>query len=157
MNLVTPDTLRGLLAQETDRLLLTALTIEHASLAAPIRLVSDRVNMTRTAGTFIAFPFEIVLPDQRDDQLPMVELRLDNVDRAISAAIDALESEPTVTLEVVPAAAPNTLDAGPFVLTLRNVTYDALTIRGQLGFEDTLNEPFPEGTFTPKDFPGLFQ
>lgn len=156
-NLVSVGTMQALMAQQTDRVLLECLTIEHATLTTPVRLVRDRVNLVRAAGTFLAFPFEITFPDQRDDQLPSVELRLDNVDRTISAAIEALTSEPTVTVEVVPLDDPNTVEAGPFVLTLRNINYDASSIRGQLAFEDVLNEPFPEGTFTPKDFPGIFQ
>lgn len=156
-NLVSPATMQALMAQETDRVLLICLTLEHASLATPIRLVRDRADLLRAAGNFIGFGFDVALPDERDDQLPTVQLTIDNVDRSITAAIEALNSEPTVTMEVVPAEDPDTIEAGPFVLTLQSVTYDALSVRGQLGYEDVLNEPFPEGTFTPKDFPGLFQ
>jgi hypothetical protein len=148
--------LQAALAQETGQVFLTCLTISHATLPTPIRLVNDKVDLVRAAGTFIAFPFEIALPEQRDDQLPQVELVIDNVDRSISQAIRNLTSPPTITLEVVLASSPNTLESGPHTLTLLDVSYDAQEVRGRLGFEDVLNEPFPKDSFTPKDFPGLF-
>lgn len=148
--------LQAALAQETGEVFLSCLTIAHASLDTPIRLVSDTQDLVRANGTFLAFAFEVALPDQADDTLPRVVLRIDNVDRSITDAIAALASPPTITLEAVLASSPNTLEAGPFALTLKNVTYDALVVQGQLAFEDVLNEPFPKDAFTPAAFPGLF-
>ena len=41
-----------------------------------------------------------------------------------------------------------------FLLT--NIRYDAATISGTLKLETLEREPFPAGSFTPSQFPGLF-
>jgi len=96
------------------------------------------------------------LPAEFDDQLPTVQLQIDNVDRRIMEGVRALTSAPAVTLEVVLASAPDTVEAGPFAFTLKAADYDALVISGTLAFEDVLNEPYPQYAFTPGSFPGLF-
>ena len=105
---------------------------------------------------WIAAPFHITLPQDRDDELPHVQLTIDNITPDIIAAIRSLTSAPTITMDVVLARTPATIEAGPFEMTLRGVSYDAFTITGQLGFEDILNEPFPALAFTPRLFPGIF-
>lgn len=61
-----------------------------------------------------------------------------------------------VTLSLVMASTPDTIEAGPFTFNLREVEYDAEFVSGNLLFEDILNEPFPADSFTPARFPGLF-
>lgn len=148
--------LQAALAQETDQVFLACLVISHVDLATPIRLVNDAVNLARAAGTYLAFPFQFELPSQDESQLPAVRLLIDNVDRSIVQWIRTLSSPPTVTMDVVLASSPNTVEAGPFAMTLKSAPYDANQIQGELGFEDVLNEPFPKDSFTPSAFPGLF-
>lgn len=148
--------LQATFAQETGEVFLMCLTISGAGLAQPIRLVNDMQDLNRAAGLFQAFPFELALPQDLEDQLPQVRLSVDNVDRQIVRAVRALTAPPTVTLEVVLASSPDTVEAGPFAMTLRLADYDAGTVSGMLGYEDMLNEPFPKDTFTPNNSPGLF-
>jgi hypothetical protein len=148
--------LQAVLAHQTEKVFLACLTITHADLALPIRVVNDGQDLVRTEGVFTAYPFEVPMPDSDSQKPPQVRLRIDNVDRSITAALRALSSKPTVTLEVVLADSPNTIEAGPFPFTLQLASYDALVVEGTLGFEDVLNEPFPKDSFTPKLFPGLF-
>jgi hypothetical protein len=146
----------ALYAQETDQALLPLLTISHADLTQPIRLVADGQNQTSRGNTFIAYPFSIDIPDETGDQPPTPRLTIDNVAEDILVAIRALSSAPTITLEVVLSGSLDTVEAGPFALSLLSVDYDALTITGQLGSEDMLNESFPGDAYTPANFPGLF-
>jgi hypothetical protein len=148
--------LQAVLAQQTGEVFLACLTITHPELATPIRIVNDRQNLMRAAGTYIAFPFECPMPDSDDQKLPQVEIRIDNVDRSITSALRGLAGKPTVTLEIVLADSPDTVEAGPFPFSLFDATYSALVVQGRLAFEDMLNEPFPKDSFTPSLFPGLF-
>ena len=61
-----------------------------------------------------------------------------------------------VALEVVLAASPDTVEAGPFNMTLVSAEYDAFVVTGELAFEDVLNEPFPGHSYIPSEYPGLF-
>jgi hypothetical protein len=148
---------QAIYAQQTDKVFLALLTISHSDLAGPIRVVNDLVNLTSRGDHYLAFPFQIVLPEERDDQLGQVQLSIDNVDRTIVEAVRTISSPASIRLEIVIADQPDTVEAGPFDFTLRNVEYDALTVTGTLMYEDILNEPVPADSFTPNFFPGLFR
>lgn len=142
-------------AQETDQVFLVLLTISHSDLAQPIRVVRDHNNITSRGDQYLAYPFDVTLPDDREDTITTVSLTIDNVDRSIATAIRTIAGAPDVTLEVVRADDPDEVEAGPFDFKLRDVTYNALTVSGELAFEDILNRAVVKNTFTPADFGGL--
>ncbi len=159
MRVVSPAALRAMLAQETAEVLLAAITISHASFEAPYMLVCDQVPLTRAAGVFEPFAFDLQLPNEQDDQVPQVTLTIDNVDSKILKAIRTLPpgARPTVLLEVVLASSPDTVECGPYEFSILAVDYDVGQIRGTLGFEDDLlNTTIPAQTYTPSNSPGLF-
>lgn len=143
-------------AAQTEQVFLLLLEISHASLSPTLRFVDNLQDVVSGGNTYTAFPFQLSLPDDQDDQLARVTLSIDNVDRQIVQAIRSLTSPPTIALKIVLASSPNTVEAGPFDFTLRETEYDALVVSGTLAFEDFLNEPYPVGSFTPNFFPGLF-
>lgn len=146
-------------AQETGQVLLALITITHSSLAGgPLRLVQDLQPLTSNGLLYTAFPFQIRLPDDTDDGPATVLLTIDNVDRSILVAIRSLapNSPPTVDVQLVLASQPNTVEIEILGLTLRSITGDAIQIEGELRMDEEDIAPFPEGSFTPQDFPGLF-
>lgn len=144
-------------AQETGEVFLLLLVIEHPSLPAPIRVVNNTEDIDSGGVTYQRFPFELALPPENDEAPPTVSLRIANADRQIVQAVRSLAGEAmTVALSVVMASSPDTVEAGPYRFTLRDVTYDAAIVEGTLRFEDILNEPYPADEFTPARFPGLF-
>ena len=155
---LSPAAVRAITAQETGEIFLMCVTISHPSLPTPLYFVNNTEDIERLGVTYYGWPFEVALPDEREDALPMPQLRIDNVDRRIMEGIRALTTPPTVTLEVVLASALDALqpEAGPATFSLRNLEYDALTITGTLSPEDVLNEPAMQYSFTPDLFPGLF-
>lgn len=147
---------RALAAPETDEAFLILLTISAEGLGAPIRVVNDGQGITSRGELFVAYPFELDLPGDDADSVPSVKLRIDNVHREIVASLRALERPPRVAIEVVRAAAPDVVEAGPFHMTLRMAEYDAPSVEGELVFEDVLNARYPADAFVPSDYPGLF-
>jgi hypothetical protein len=148
--------LRAITAQETGEVFLFLITITHDDLAAPLYFVNNMENITSRGHEFLGWPFEIALPDEREDAMPSVQIRIDNVDRRILEGIRGLPTAPTVILELVLASAPDVVEGDPIPFTLRGVEYDALVITGVLTPEDMLNEPHMQHSFTPALFPGLF-
>jgi hypothetical protein len=153
---LSPAALSAVLAQETDKAFLPLLTIDHPDLADPIRVVCDGQQCVSNGDTYLAFPFNIDFPPADPDSPPQVRLVIDNVDQKIIVGLRTLSSAPTVTLQVVMSDTPDTIEAGPFEMTLRQAVYDSLTIEGTLNFEDILNEAYPGDSYTPANFPGLF-
>jgi len=147
---------RAIFDQFTDEVFLLLLKIEHSDLPAPILLVQGFEEVNHNGETYIPFPFKIGLPNQHSDQLSRVTLLIDNIDRAILFAIRQITTPPSVSLNIVLASDPETVEAGPFLFTWRETTYTSAILEAKLDFEDTLNEQFPAASFTPSRFPALF-
>jgi hypothetical protein len=141
--------------QQTEEVWLILLTIEHPDIDPPIRVVNNNENVTSRGDEFIAFPFDIDLPGDDPDQMPKARLRIDNIDRQVVVALRSIDSPPAVTIEVILASDPDTVEIAFEGLTLRNAMYDAQTVTADLAFEAILAEPIAV-TITPQRFPGLF-
>jgi len=142
-------------AQATGEVWLVLLTLSHPTLATPIRLVNNNEDVVSRGSTFLAFPFEVELPGEDPDQPPKAMLRIDNVDRRVVQTIRSITAPPTVTLEVILASAPNTVEVSFTNMTLRNAQYDTSTVSGELTFDSIYTEPVTL-TMTPSRFPGMF-
>lgn len=144
-------------ARVTSEAFLYLLTITHDDLPAPIRVVNNMEDVVSRSLTYTALAFEIPIPDSKDKELPSVQLVICNVDPAIVQAIRSISSPPSVTLELILDSDPDTVEAGPFNMTLRVGEYDQFTVSSTLRYEDILDEAFPSGKFDPPDWPALFQ
>lgn len=149
-------TLQALYAAETGEAFLVLLTLDHPDLAQPIRVTSDAVDTVSNGETYIAFPFELRLPEDDDGLSPRARLRIDNIDRQIVEAVRSISGAATVDISIVRAADPDTVEASFPDFRLENVSYDALVVEGVLTLEDFAAEPYPAHVFSPAEFPGVF-
>ena len=163
MRTLSATALRAAFRQETDSVFLLMLTLSHPGLAAPIRVVNDlvpedinraRVIMSR-GHQFVCYPFQVDLPSDDGESISRVTLQIDNVDREIIRTLRATQGACAVTLEVVLAEHPDLVEAGPYNMSLISVDYDAVTILGELAYEDILGQKYPSDAYTPDDYPGL--
>lgn len=149
---------RAIFASQTGEAFLLLITIEHASLAAPIRATSDAVNTVSNGSTFVPYPFRLELASEGEDASPRIRLQIDNVDRQIVQALrEAGNTAPEVTVQVVLGSDPDTIEAFFPDFRLRAATYDMLVVDAELVLEDYTTLPYPYVTFTPSRFPGLFR
>lgn len=141
-------------SQESD-LPLALLEINHDELENPLRVVNNKEDIISNGETYIAFPFEIQLPNDKEDAAPQAKLRICNVSREIGQAIRLMRTPADVSLRVVRMDTPDVVELEFFGLKLRNVNFDAFSVEGTLVFENLVSEPFPWLTFSPAWFPGL--
>lgn len=152
--------------QSTGEVPVLLLTIDHA-LTVPIRVSTDNadtfdvdgetVRGTISSGqNFIYYPMEIILPDDSEDSVTSASLVIDNIDRKIMREIRQMSDSPTVTMQVVLASSPDTIEAEFDNFKFDSISADALTITGQLSLEHFFREPFPGTSMLPSNFPGLF-
>jgi hypothetical protein len=146
----------AMMAQETDEGFVVLLTLEHEALSEPVRVAQWDVDVVSAGETYIAFPFRLELPDDTEEATPRARLELDNVDRRIVEAVRLMSSPARVTIRVVLWSDPDSVEVEQSGFVLRNVDYDALTVRGDLYLEHYEDEPYPAGIFSPGGFPGLF-
>lgn len=147
---------RALYAPESEEVFLVLLTIDHDGLSQPIRVVNNLEQVNSRGEEFIAFPFSISLPDDKEESPPRARLAIDNVTREIGQAVRQMTGPARVTLEVIMASAPDTVEASWPGFLLRNVVYDVSTVQGDLTVEDLTREPYPARRFNPGSFPGIF-
>ena len=131
------------------------LVISHADITT-LRFVANTEDITSNGYVYTAYPFDIRLPQECEDQLSQVPIVIDNVDRAIVDEIRSLGGAPNIALSIVLASDPDTVEYGPIDATLRNVEWNFGKITGDLQGEDLLNEGYPGHAFTPITAPGLF-
>lgn len=146
----------SLMAASTSKVWLHLLSLSHSTWANPYRLVDDLADITSRGNVYTAYGFQLSIPPEVADELPRVELIVDNTAQLLIAAIEALQTPPTVTLELVLADTPDTVERGPWTFSVRQMAYDVSSIRTELTYEPLSAEPFPALRFTPTKFAGLF-
>jgi hypothetical protein len=143
-------------AEETSEAFLVLLQITAPSLAATINVVNNYSNITSNGTEYIGFPFDITIPDESESQMPSAKLTIDNVDRQIVEAVRMLTETANISISVILASSPNTIERGPYSMQMRNVEYDGINVSADLLSDDIFNEPYPGKAFTPTNWPGLF-
>ncbi len=109
----SPEFIANALADSSDDPTLALLTITHAELPEPIRLVANNVNIVSRGNTFTAFPFVLTLPGASDGGTTPARLQIDNIDQRIVQAIRAITTPPVMLIELVNGSA---LDVVEFAL-----------------------------------------
>ena len=153
---LSPVLLRAMFSPDTKEVVLALLTIAHPTLVTPIRVVNNHTAVISQGYTWAAFPFEITLPHEADDELPVMMLKIDNTDRQIVTVVRNIQGAPDITLDLIVASQPDIVEATFTGFKLKNVSYDNLVVEGELRLEEILNEPFPRHAMTPFWMPGLF-
>lgn len=152
-------------AHRIERVFATLLTIEHEDLEEPVRVCDDYIDLLSTdvpgiisrGMEFIQFPFSFVLPNQEEDSPPRAKLTIDNVSREIIAVLSQINSPPTIKFELILSDAPDVVEIVYDHFRLNSVSFDALTIEGELVIEQFESEMYPKGSFIPSGFPGLYR
>jgi len=152
-------------SRTVSEIYIVLITFEHADLAAPLRFASDNKDELPTAGVrgilsnsneYIFCPFRAVFPAETDQGISAAKLEVDNVDRSAVQAIRSVSSAITVTMQVVLASDPDTVETTVTNLKLKNTKYNALIVSGDIAIKYFEDEPCPALRFTPSQFPGIF-
>ena len=154
----------ALFAAQTSEVFIMLVTIDHSTLASPIRVTTDTMvdlgdnvwGVTSNGEDYIALPFELTWPNEDEDQSPVSKVKIDNISREIVTAIRSIDSPADFTVQIVTATDPDTVEAQLLGFQLKNVRYDAFIVEGDLTIEVFDQEPFPAGRMDPARFPGMY-
>jgi hypothetical protein len=157
----SPLSLRALIAiyaQQTNDVIVPLLTIEHPELEPEDTLyfALNTENVISRGIPFLAFPFDIIVPDDSDDAPPQAILTVSNLDRQMTDFLEMSITPPTITIEIILIDTPDIIERSWSGLTLRVVKYNRENISGALTYEKMDSEGFPKGIFSPTHFPGMF-
>lgn len=161
---------RNIEANFSDEVNLIFLTIDHSTLAEPIRVVLDTKNYIYNGDLYIGFPFDITILSD-DENPPTARLAIQNVDSEIGAAIRRLTSPPRLRIDLlhsddfnitvspriaVASPAPDVITLGNH-LFLVNVSVNAAEVTGDIKGWDYLQRVWPGRRAMQDTFPGLFR
>lgn len=142
-------------ASSVDDAALVLMTVESADGSGISRFVNNNEDIVSRGETFMAYAFEVILPNHTEAETPVAELIIDNVDRRITDFVRQLLEPPKFKIEVIWSSAPDVVERTVDFLTLRDVEYDAMTISGKLVPLDPLSLPAIDSIYAGVEFPDL--
>jgi len=151
--------LASMLAQSTGEAYLTLLNLSHSEFpSGSFYFVNNPVAITSNSQIYSPFPFQLTLPDDSEDAGPRAQLQIDNISREIVQYVRSVDGAERigVAFSVIMSSEPDTLIADYSGFELRNISFDAMALTGDVSLASFLDEPFPSDKFTPNLFPGLF-
>lgn len=150
------QTVTPAIASSSDVAWLCLLTITASGLP-PLYVVNNSEPIVSRGVRYEPYPFSITLPADNSESMPQVQLVLSNVDNAIVEFIRGQLLAPAIAIEVVTSATPDTVEKSLTFLKLVSVSYDAMVVQGRLDVDDFLGQKFPNESYMPPQFPGLFR
>jgi len=165
MRALTPAALASINAQTTDECYIILITISSDVLVTPLRIASDPFELLPVAGQrgvvsrgdeYVFLPFELTLPNQDDTGIGRARITIDNVSREIVQAIRQTAGQIELKIEIVLASDVDSPEVSMDNFILDSVNYDALTITGSISVQYYDLEQYPQGSFNPSQFSGLF-
>lgn len=152
---LSPFAKREVMQLNSDNACLDLLTISHADLAQPIRLVNNNEDVVSNGNTYTAFNFAVSMPPEDPEKEPSITLTVGNVDRAITDALMSISSPANVKVETVLSSDPDTVEILKENLILRVASYNALEVTATIMSDDILAQAFPKHQYTPTQFKSI--
>jgi hypothetical protein len=178
---MSPTALRAVFAPESDADLLFLLTIYNPDNPSEIvaRLCDGVEEVVQSDGSFksrrisetdeeviygtisrnnafIFLPIEITLPTENEAQAPRSTITIHDVTRYVTPLIRSISKPPKILMELVLSTTPDIVEASFSGFYISSITYNADSVSMELAMIDYEREPFPQHSFNPKYFPGMF-
>ncbi len=148
------STLNSVSANESP---LVCLEISHAGLSVPVRVVNDNADLTSNGNLFIAAPFECILPDDMENQLPKAKLAIDNIGRGLVYWLETSgggEGAKVRFMQIM-RSNPNLIE-WETTMNLSNVQITMTKVTADLGFENIFSKPAVRMQYRPDNSAGIF-
>lgn len=168
----SPDALRAMFLTDTDSTLAILITFyspdnpEQAVLRITDGYTGTLANLETTTQSYYGItsrnedylfvPVNIVLPNDEDSS-PRATINLAYVTPEMLQYIRTnIVDPPRVKLELVLTSTPDTVEATFDSFYIVNISYTATSVQLELSMINYDKEPFPQYSFTPQYFPGLY-
>lgn len=121
-------------------------------------LVSDTVSLSFEGKEYTPFPFEMRLPVDKEGEVPVIELTVDNVDRRLVALLRSISEPPDCRVCIVRKRGSEIVQEIDWMtFSMNNISYNVNEITATLSYKvDYLNEPASKDYFNYNTAPGLY-
>lgn len=153
----SPSARRNLLATSADEPFLVAIEISHPDLTVPARFVNDSQNVTIAGAEFFATAFNLVLPDDQQDQVPQARLEVDNIGRELTQWLEVSQGGKGAKCRMMQVlrSQPDVIEFD-MTLDLSELAITNEVVSGALGFKNTLMQSAVTVRYDPSTAPGLW-
>lgn len=143
------------LSEQTGEVWFAVIILSHADFASTLRFAARTEDFTHDGNTYVAAPFDVVLPTDAERELPQGTIDVDGTDTTVLAAIRAVSTPVTFECRIIRESDPNDVEVGPWVGEIRGFRYGT-TIQAPWEPEPILSETYPADAYDPANFPGMF-
>jgi hypothetical protein len=105
---------------------------------------------------FVFIPMEISLPSEQEAEAPRSSIVLRDVTQYAIPLIRTISGPPKILMELVLSKTPNIVEASFSGFFISSFNYSASSVSMELSMTNYNREPFPQHSFSPVYFPGLF-
>ncbi|WP_299686680.1 DUF1833 family protein [uncultured Tateyamaria sp.] len=148
--------LEAINAESSGEVILPLVRLTQVDWADAIRLVPNTEQVVHMGEVFEPLAFEVGMPDEEAQGVPVLEWVADNSDRRLVEALRAVRGAVQVGIMWVLASDPDHIQMGPGDLEMRVAEYNAQSISGTLGVEPILDMQFGYLTMNTTTTPALF-
>ena len=136
---------------------LILIEINHPQLVQPVRVVNDMQDVTSNGELYVGYPFNCVLPDDYENQLPKARIVIDNIGRDLMYWIETTGGGQgsTCTFKQILRSNPDLVE-WEITMSLFNVQVTMQSVSAELGFENLFNKPAITRRYRPDTAPGIF-
>lgn len=144
-------------AQETGEAVLALLTFTHPEWPTSYYFAINGENIVSRVRVYNACSADVLIPDDTTDRPPQANITFPNVDRQMTALLEASITPPTVLIEIILASDPDNVEIEfPDLQVQSGAKYNVQNVTGALCGWRTSREGFPKGIISPTYFPGAF-
>lgn len=157
MRNLSTNLIAQLYTESSDDPFLTLFTLNHTDWVGPIYLVNNTEAVISNGNTFEPFPVKVTLPHDDGETARKVSIEFDNVSlELIDELRSVTDSSIEVTIEMILASDPDTIEIEIGELKVKTVSYNAQTVKAELYMDDFLNTELSSEKYTPSKYSGLF-
>lgn len=113
-------------------------------------------GVTSRGNDYTFLPMEITLPDEAENAAPRCSITFYDVTRYVMPVARSISGQPPIKLELVLTSAPDNVEVSFSGFKITNFTYNVDRVSADLSMISYELEPFPQYSFSPSYFPGLF-
>jgi hypothetical protein len=153
---MTNDFRKAITDLTTSEVILLLLKIEHDTWTEPFYLVNNLTAITSNGQLYEPYGFNFSAPSSASSGQAVASVTIDDVDRRFTAAMRQIITNAQVTVSLIRASDPNTLELDPWVFELDVVSVQGSNITADLRKETILNNNLTGHVINADTFPGLF-
>lgn len=153
---LSQNMLEAMNGQSTGEVILPLVKLTQSGWDSSICIVPNNESINHDGDEYLPLSFQINLPDEEVEGVPVLDWQADNVDRRLVEAMRTVNGAVQARIVWVLASSPEHIEVGPLEVEMRAAQYDAYTIKGKLGVEPILESQFGKLVMNPKNSPALF-